>query len=96
MKNSNDTIWNRTSDLPICSTAPQSLCYRGPHKLEWFYEISLEYAHYYSCSVSKTEQGWISFKFGINDKYSTDSVWTPMIMYKPHFIQKRKMKTKFL
>jgi len=21
MKNSNDTIWNRTSDLPICSTA---------------------------------------------------------------------------
>ena len=28
MKNSNDTIWNRTSDLPICSTA---LCYRGPH-----------------------------------------------------------------
>ena len=22
MKNSNDTIWNRTSDLPICSTAP--------------------------------------------------------------------------
>ena len=27
MKNSNDTIWDRTSDLPICSTA---LCYRGP------------------------------------------------------------------
>jgi len=22
MKNSNDTIWNRTSDLPICITAP--------------------------------------------------------------------------
>jgi len=22
MKNSNDTSWNRTSDLPICSTAP--------------------------------------------------------------------------
>ena len=22
MKNSNDTIWNRTGDLPICSTAP--------------------------------------------------------------------------
>ena len=30
MKNSNDTIWDRTSDLPICSTAPQTLCYRGP------------------------------------------------------------------
>jgi len=22
MKNSNDTIWDRTSDLPICSTVP--------------------------------------------------------------------------
>ena len=31
MKNSNDTIWNRTSDLPICSTAPYPLCYRGHH-----------------------------------------------------------------
>jgi len=30
MKNSNDTIWNRTSDLPICSTAPWPLCHRGP------------------------------------------------------------------
>ena len=30
MKNSNDTIWNRTSDLPICSTAPEPLCYRPP------------------------------------------------------------------
>ena len=31
MKNSNDTSWDRTSDLPICSTAPQPLCYRGPN-----------------------------------------------------------------
>jgi len=30
MKNSNITIRNRTSDLPICSTAPSPLCYRGP------------------------------------------------------------------
>jgi len=29
MQNSNDTIWNRTSDLPICSAAPP-LCYLGP------------------------------------------------------------------
>jgi len=29
MKNSNDTIWNRTTDLPICSAAPSPLCYRG-------------------------------------------------------------------
>ena len=27
---SNDTSWDRTSDFPICSTAPQKLCYRGP------------------------------------------------------------------
>jgi len=26
MKNSIDTIWNRTSDLPICSTAPYNYC----------------------------------------------------------------------
>ena len=30
MKNSSDTSGNRTSDLPICSTAPESLCYCGP------------------------------------------------------------------
>ena len=29
LKNSNDTIQDRTSDLPICSTAPQPLCHRG-------------------------------------------------------------------
>ena len=32
MKNSNDTIWDRTSDLRICSTAP-SLCHRGPRNV---------------------------------------------------------------
>jgi len=31
MKNSNDTSWDQTSYLPICSTAPSSLCSRGPH-----------------------------------------------------------------
>ena len=30
IKNSIDTSWDRTSDLPICSTALQPLCYRGP------------------------------------------------------------------
>ena len=30
IKNSNDNIWNRTSDIPICSAAPQPLCYSGP------------------------------------------------------------------
>jgi len=27
---STDTSWDRTRDLPICSTAPYPLCYRGP------------------------------------------------------------------
>ena len=31
MKNSNDTIWNRTSDLPICTAVPWPLRYRGPN-----------------------------------------------------------------
>ena len=35
MKNSNDTIWNRTSDLPICSTAPYPLCQRGHPRRRW-------------------------------------------------------------
>ena len=26
---STDTSWDRTSDLPICSTAPSPMCYRG-------------------------------------------------------------------
>ena len=30
MKNSNDTVWNRNSKLPICSTALLPLSYRGP------------------------------------------------------------------
>ena len=30
MKNSNDTSWDRTSELPICSTAPYPLSYRDP------------------------------------------------------------------
>ena len=30
MKNSNDIRWDRTTVLPICSTAREPLCYRGP------------------------------------------------------------------
>jgi hypothetical protein len=33
MKNSSDTRWDRTSDLPICSTASYPLCHRGHRKL---------------------------------------------------------------
>jgi hypothetical protein len=31
MKNSSDTIGNRSRDLPVCSTVPQPLCHRVPH-----------------------------------------------------------------
>jgi hypothetical protein len=30
VEKSDDTIWNRISNLPICSTVPQPLCHRGP------------------------------------------------------------------
>jgi hypothetical protein len=32
MKNSNDTIGNRSHDLPVCSAVPQPLRHRVPHK----------------------------------------------------------------
>ena len=36
MKDSNDTIWNRTRDLQNCSAAPEPLCYRGqPPEFLW-------------------------------------------------------------
>jgi len=38
----------------------------------------------------KLRKEWIFLKFGINEKYSTDSIWTPMMTHKPHFIQKKK------
>jgi hypothetical protein len=39
MKNSNDTIWDRTSDLLIWSAVPKSLCYRGhPTCPQWVRE----------------------------------------------------------
>jgi hypothetical protein len=31
MKNSNDTIGNRSRDLPVCSAVPQPLRHRVPH-----------------------------------------------------------------
>jgi hypothetical protein len=30
MKNSNDTVGNRSRDLPVCSAVPQPLCYCVP------------------------------------------------------------------
>ena len=32
---STDTSWDQTSDLPICSTAPQPLCHCGPHTSQY-------------------------------------------------------------
>jgi hypothetical protein len=36
MKNSNDTIGNRSRDTPACSAVPQQLHYRVPHSLLYF------------------------------------------------------------
>ena len=41
MKNSNDTIWNRTSDLPICSTAQRRL----KEGIEWWEQHIKEQMH---------------------------------------------------
>src|SRR5215510_7668716 len=35
MKNSNDTIENRSRDLPVCSAVPQPLRYRVPPKVHY-------------------------------------------------------------
>ena len=35
MKNSNDTIWNRTSDLPICSTSLITTVPNVNYKILW-------------------------------------------------------------
>jgi len=43
IKNSNDTICNRTSDLPICSTAPKPLCYCGSPSKKVSTLLLLEY-----------------------------------------------------
>ena len=39
MKNSKYTSWDRTSDLPICSTAPWPLCRRGPRLIQLQYIV---------------------------------------------------------
>ena len=36
-----DTSWDRTSDLPICSTAPCPLCYRGPQTGAYQFYINI-------------------------------------------------------
>ena len=38
-----DTSWDRTSDLPICSTAPSPLCYRGSPCVLY---IQIIFSHY--------------------------------------------------
>jgi hypothetical protein len=42
IKNSDDTSWDPTTDLPICSTTPQPLCHRGPQlsNLEMYFASS--------------------------------------------------------
>jgi hypothetical protein len=43
MKNSNDTVGNRSRDLPVCSAVPQPLRHRGMQK--YFFEMFSEFGH---------------------------------------------------
>jgi hypothetical protein len=45
MKNSNDTIRNRSRDLSVCSAVPQPLCHRVPPSFSVYVPI---YCHIYS------------------------------------------------
>jgi len=48
---SNDTSWDRASDLPICSTVPWPLCYRGPRNLEYMPNYFLHVAFLIPCTA---------------------------------------------
>ena len=41
LKNSNDTIGNRTRDLPVCSVVPQPLCHRAPPTADGVNDIQI-------------------------------------------------------
>ena len=81
MKNSIDTIWDRTSDLPICSAAPLPLCYRGPRcHYSWYammWSCNLVY-----CSHLDSSVGWFRTKKKIYDltkkRISFLRFWIPM------------------
>ena len=46
MKNSNDTIGNRTRDLPTCSAVPQPT---APPRAPYMYVVRMYYACMYVC-----------------------------------------------
>ena len=48
MKNSNDTIGNRTRDLPVCS----SLCHRAPHSIKIPFNNFSNLSHEYPMKLS--------------------------------------------
>ena len=66
---STDTSWDRTGDLPICSTATYPLCYRGPltrRVLRWYskektemHQRNLCFWHFVHQKVShELHRGW--------------------------------------
>jgi hypothetical protein len=47
MKNSNDTIGNRTRDLPNCRAVPLIFKYSGPFKVHIpLYKVKIKQSHY--------------------------------------------------
>ena len=65
MKNSSDTIWNRTRDLPICSAVPQpTALMRAPSILVYHSDNRKFHSVCHSCVVSrKTFSNFLHTKF---------------------------------
>ena len=81
MKNSNDTIWDRTSDLPISSTAPEH-CATAVLII-----ICTSYKHQQSCQINDDEIGeacctdgteWKHIRVLVNEHEGDKPIGRPM------------------
>ena len=81
MKNSNDTRWDRTSDLPICNKAPYPLCYRGPPLLR------------YSKLIFRKANHFIKKVLKIRRQFKTQLAWHTVYLIWATFNQELKFNT---
>ena len=77
-KNSSDTSWDRTSDLPIWSTAPEPRCHRG-----------LPIPTYYSCNHNpraplQTEKQMGRYYYNGQRLCSTESCYGELVINNQH------------
>ena len=85
MKNSNDTFWNRTSELPICCAAPYPLCYRCPRVDSQYRRKFLSPLQYRGSSVGITNGHVLEVRGSNPDVGQTfrtrpDWLWGPTIL----------------